>query len=137
MTDDSGIRHQYFEEGVASPADKMLAKAIKDAKVPATCLLGGYMVKAEVMLGNAPCASCSGPREKCGGRAKVIADRPREVTRDQPMYPGNMIERATNTTPEVRREQRRAIIFGLNRIAKDAESERMQRAENQEEETEK
>ncbi len=46
-------------------------RAIRAGKVPATCLLGGWVVWKLANAAHDPCASCSGPRERCKGRARA------------------------------------------------------------------
>lgn len=143
MSDDSGIRHNYFDTGRASPADAMLRLAKDQGWVPPGCLLGGYMVHG---LHNSvdnhgkpidPCSGCEGPREKCGGRARTDVKPAVSLTlepQQKALYPTGMIERPTNTTPEVRRAQRLGIIFGLRRIVTDAEATRAERIANRQNE---
>lgn len=122
MTDDSGLRHHYFEQGVASPADHMLQQAIAKGSVPSGCLLGGHIVQGLVFAGDDPCAGCEGPRPKCGGRPRK--PQPTQQRLASEAYPKDMIEKPTNTSPEVRAEQRRIIRFGLDRLTMDALAER-------------
>jgi hypothetical protein len=121
MSNDGSIKGDYFSEGKASPADAMLRQAIAQGIVPATCLLGGYKVRARHDLNPDAdvCGSCDGPREKCFGR-------PRERVAGGEKGEMRVMERATTTTPEERREQRRVIVFGLDRLADDAERRKQQ-----------
>lgn len=111
MSDD-GLRVNYFELGRPSPADAQLRQAVAEGVVPKGCLLGGHLVLSANFAGRDPCSTCDGPREKCGGRARegAVEDR----------YAG-LVERPTNTSPEVRAGHRRVIRAGLDRLAAEAE----------------
>lgn len=60
----------YFDEPDADPSDLLLGMAKMQGYVPASCLLGGMVVMAEVNEGRNPCWGCEGPRERCGGKPK-------------------------------------------------------------------
>ena len=60
----------YFDKIAAPQTDVLLAMAKMQGYVPATCLLGGVVVMAEVSAGRSPCWGCEGPRDKCGGKPK-------------------------------------------------------------------
>lgn len=62
------IKPHYFDDDVAPQGDIHLQMAIHQGYVPATCLLGGFVVMAEVKEGRDPCDGCGGPRERCRGR---------------------------------------------------------------------
>ena len=121
MTDD-GLRHHYFEQGIASPGDHMLKQAISQGVVPKGCLMGGHIVMGFSFAKQDPCTGCDGPREKCGGRPK--GHQPVTRTMERGAYPEDMIEKPTNTSPEIRGEFRRVIRFGLDRLSQDALEER-------------
>lgn len=58
----------YFEQDKADADDMLLGMSKMQGYVPQTCLLGGFVVWAEVQGGRDPCAGCNGPRDKCKGR---------------------------------------------------------------------
>ena len=58
----------YFEHESADPRDKNLKLAIKLGAVPEGCLQHGALVLGIHELGDDPCAECTGPRDRCGGR---------------------------------------------------------------------
>lgn len=111
MSDD-GLRHNYFDLPGPSPADAQLFAAIASGHVPEGCLLGGHTVQTRIAMREDPCASCDGPRARCGGREK------------EKDLGGVLIERATNTSSEVRAEHRAVIRRGLDVLAADAVSEK-------------
>ena len=134
MSDD-GRRHHYFDLSEASPADHLLLMAIKQGHVPPTCLLGGHVVMGLNMAGQDPCADCNGPREKCKGRPQQKSERDsidammRDHDQHKELYPKTLIEKPTNTSSEVRAQQRGILVFGLRRLAEEAREERAKRKE--------
>jgi hypothetical protein len=58
----------YFDQDAAPASDALLGMAKMQGYVPQTCLLGGFVVMAEVQDGRDPCKGCNGPRRKCKGR---------------------------------------------------------------------
>lgn len=60
----------YFLQEAADADDLKLAAAIKEGKVPSSCLLGGPVVMLAVAAGRDPCSGCNGLRERCKGREK-------------------------------------------------------------------
>lgn len=69
------IRLHYFDLQAADPADQLLAQAIVDKVVPATCLLGGTVIANLRALGcEKPCDRCQGPRDRCHGTEELDED---------------------------------------------------------------
>ena len=64
------MNFHYFNEEKADEDDIALLAAKGQGYVPDTCLLGGFVVMAEVGRGNSPCWGCAGPREKCKGKPR-------------------------------------------------------------------
>lgn len=64
------MKIHYFDQDIADADDLLLQMAKGQGYVPATCLLGGRVVMAEVNCGRDACAGCEGPREKCHGRPR-------------------------------------------------------------------
>lgn len=64
------MKASYVNQGVADSDDYALKGAIERDYVPATCLLGGFIVMSEKCNGRDPCTGCNIPRDKCGGRPK-------------------------------------------------------------------
>lgn len=72
------MKLHYFNQALADEDDHILREMIALSAVPERCLLGGVAVRAQVRIGQDPCASCEGPaerngeegRERCGGRPK-------------------------------------------------------------------
>lgn len=64
----------YFDQVAADPSDQLLAQAIADKVVPATCLLGGAVIANLRALERKPCDACQGPRKRCGGSDAVDED---------------------------------------------------------------
>ncbi len=60
----------YFDQDKADATDGMLSMCIQQGYVPPTCLLSGAVVWSTVNEQKDPCDGCTGPREKCKGRAK-------------------------------------------------------------------
>lgn len=67
------MKPHYFEQEVPDKDDFMLGMSMLQGYVPATCLLGGMVVMAEINDGRNPCHGCNGPREKCKGDQKTAA----------------------------------------------------------------
>ena len=72
------MKPHYFDDPTGAVSDMWLNMAKGQGYVPKGCLLGGTVVMAETNAGRDPCAGCSGPREKCGGRPKRDSDQPGE-----------------------------------------------------------
>jgi len=65
------MKPHYFDQDKADDDDMLLGMAKMQGYVPENCLLGGVVVMNEVREGRNPCAECNGPREKCGGKARI------------------------------------------------------------------
>jgi hypothetical protein len=64
------MKTSYFDQSKADDDDFMLTMAKDQGYVPQTCLLGGFVVMAEVNNGNDACSGCNCPRDKCQGRSR-------------------------------------------------------------------
>lgn len=78
------MKLEYFSQAEADRDDVLLQQAIKEGRVPATCLFGGQMVMEFAAKDRDPCTVCPCPvRERCGGRPQVetlsLNDSIREV----------------------------------------------------------
>lgn len=65
------MKNFYFNLPAADADDAELRRAISAGHVPASCLLGGWIVWRSVAVERDPCAGCSGPRARCKGRPQM------------------------------------------------------------------
>lgn len=66
------MKLHYFNQSEPDSDDRALFQARAEGLVPPKCLLGGALISIKLMpastnAGLAPCKSCHGPRERCGG----------------------------------------------------------------------
>lgn len=66
------LKIHYFDQDAPDQDDLLLQQAIKEKRVPDTCLFGGAMVMEFAAKDRDPCGVCPCPvRDKCGGRPQI------------------------------------------------------------------